>query len=71
MRFSKKLMIERVKREGRGDMLTPETLAFIEMLDGKEATTSCWRRQVYGEPLLWVDLGDGHGEYVNEADCVE
>lgn len=69
MRFSKQKMIDRVTREGRADMIDKQALEIMTKLDGKEATTSCWKRQVYGEPVLWVDLGDGKGEYVNELDC--
>lgn len=69
MRFSKVKMIERITREGKADMLTDDVMAIMDKLDGKSASTICWRRQVYGEPVLWVDLGDGEGEYVNERDC--
>ena len=69
MRFSKQKMIDRLTREGRADMIDKQALEIMDRLDGKEATTSCWQRQVYGEPVLWVDLGDGAGEYVNEFDC--
>lgn len=71
MKFSKAKMVERITREGRADMLDDKALAIMDKLDGKRATTSCWKRQVYGEPVLWVDLGNGEGEYVNELDCVE
>ena len=69
MRFSKQKMIDRVTREGRADMIDKQSLEIMTKLDGKEATTHCWRRRVYGEPVLWVDLGNGEGEYVNEDDC--
>ena len=69
MVFRKQRMIDRVTREGRADMINDTVLAIMDKLDGKKATTSCWKRQVYGEPVLWVDLGNGEGEYVNELDC--
>ena len=69
MVFRKQMMIDRVTREGRADMINDTVLAIMDKLDGKKATTSCWKRQVYGEPVLWVDLGNGEGEYVNELDC--
>ena len=69
MIFRKQKMIDRVTREGRADMINDTVLAIMDKLDGKKATANCWRRQVYDEPVLWVDLGNGQGEYVNELDC--
>lgn len=58
-------MIERVKREGKGDMLDETTLAFINSLDGKEADTYNWASVVNGENLALID----GKTYVNVADC--
>lgn len=69
MRFSKQRMIDRVKKAGLGDRLTEDIIKTMDNLDGQEATASCWRRQVYGEPVLWVVGKDGTGEYVSEEDC--
>lgn len=69
MVFSKKKMVDRITREGRADLIGPEEEAIMDNLDGQEATRSCWRRVVYGEPVLWVVGKDGNGNYVNERDC--
>lgn len=70
MKFSKERMIARIKKEGRADMINDAVLAIMNNLDGQEATTACWRRQVYGEPVLWCIGKDGNGTIVNEADCI-
>lgn len=70
MRFSKQKMIERLTEEGRADAITESIIAIMDNLDGQEATASCWKREVYGEPVLYVYGKDGNGEYVNEADCI-
>lgn len=69
MVFKKEKMLARIKAEGREEMVDGTVLAILENLDGQTATTSNWRRQVYGEPVLWVVGKNGEGEYVNEADC--
>lgn len=70
MKFSKQMMIERLTAEGRADAITDGVIAIMDNLDGQEASASCWKRQVYGEPVLYVYGKDGQGEYVNEADCI-
>lgn len=67
--FRKEKMVARIIAEGRTDMLTPEIDAIMDKLDGREATDHCWRRQVLGEPVLYVVGRGGTGTYVNEADC--
>lgn len=62
-------MINRVKREGRGNLLDKETLAKIMSLDGKSGTDYNWRSQVYGEDLVYIHDGNGGGEYVAACDC--
>lgn len=69
MKFSKQKMIERVTREGRADMIDAESLAIMDNLDGQEAHTNSWRRQVYGEPVLVCTGKDGKVYNVNENDC--
>ena len=69
-KFSKQRMIDRLKNEGLEDQITPEIIAIMDNLDGRNASASCWRRRVYDEPLLYVVGKDGIGEYVNEADCI-
>lgn len=68
-KFSKQRMIERLTKEGRAKAITEEVVRIMDNLDGQEASASCWRRQVYGEPVLYVVGKDGTGEYVNELDC--
>ena len=70
-KFKKQAMIDRLIREGRYDEITQEAFEIMDMLDGKEASESCWRRIVCGEPVLWVAIDgvNGNGFYVNEADC--
>lgn len=70
MVFSKAKMVERLTEEGRADMITEGILEIMDNLDGQEAISSCWRRQVHGEPVYWVVGKDGNGEYVNEDDCI-
>ena len=67
--FSKKKMIDRLNKEGLSNQITPEIISIMDNLDGRAASASCWRRQVYDEPVLWVVGKDGKGEYVNELDC--
>lgn len=69
MTFKKELMVARLTKEGRADQITEEIIKIMDNLDGQPATASCWNRQVYDEPVLWVVGKDGNGEYVNEADC--
>ena len=68
-KFSKTKMLERIKSEGRMDMVGETELAIIDDLDGQDAVESCWARRVYGEPVLWVVGKSGVGHYVNENDC--
>jgi hypothetical protein len=68
-KFSKKLMMARLEKENRLSQVTSEAEAIMDDLDGQEAITSNWRRQVYGEPVYWVVGKSGAGQYVAEADC--
>ena len=68
-KFDKNLMIKRLTEEGRADQIDDEIKAIMDNLDGQEAVSNCWRRVVYGEPVLWVVGKNGKGEYVNERDC--
>ncbi len=70
MKFCKDRMIARLTEEGRAEAITDGILAIMDNLDGQEASASCWKRQVYGEPVLYVVGKDGNGEYVNEVDCI-
>lgn len=65
-RFVAEKMINRIRREGRSDMLTEETIGFIHSLDGKVGTDYNWQSQVMGEPLVWLQEAQ---TYVNIVDC--
>ena len=69
-RFSKEKMVARITADGRADMIDDEVISIMDNLDGCEASASCWRRQVYDEPVLWVVGKNGEGQYVNEDDCI-
>lgn len=69
MVFKKEKMVARVTKEGRAEMIDDEVIEMMDNLDGCFASTNCWRRVVYGEPVLWVVGKNGEGAYVNENDC--
>lgn len=58
--FSKKRMIERLKKEGREAELTEEILKIMDVLDGRDAEDNCWRRVVYEEAVYFVTFPNGH-----------
>lgn len=63
-------MLARVKREGKGELLDKETVAFIKSLDGKVGNDNNWRSMVYDEPLVWIEgVGSEDGVYVAACDC--
>ena len=64
--FRAQKMIDRVKREGKEDLLTEETLKFIQSLDGKVGTDYNWQAIVKGENLVWLEEAK---TYVNKVDC--
>ena len=70
MKFSKDKMVARLTKAGLADQITPDVIKIMDNLNGQQATASCWLRVVHGEPVYWVVGKDGHGEYVNEADCL-
>lgn len=75
--YSAKRTIDRVLNEQdpelsriRRDVIRkPEIVKILEDLDGQDATPSCWRRQVQGEPVMYVVGRSGEGQYVSEDDC--
>lgn len=69
MVFKKEKMIARIKEEGMAELITEDVLKIMDNLDGQRAEESCWRRRVYGEPVMYVIGKDGIGQYVNELDC--
>ena len=65
--FRAQKMIDRCMREGNGDLLTEETVAFIKSLDGKVGTDYNWQSVVKGEDnLVWIAEAN---TYVNKVDC--
>lgn len=68
--FRAQKMIDRVKKEGREDLLDEETLKTIKMLDGKQANDHNWQSVVMHEPLAWIEADeDQDGMYVALCDC--
>ena len=70
MVFSKQKMLERIKCEGRMNLVGEVELAIMDNLDGCEVTESCWERVVKHAPVYWCVGKNGEGMYVNENDCV-
>lgn len=68
LKFSKRKMVERLIKEGKGDQITTEIEAIMDDLDGQPTTEQCWDRQVLDEPVLWCVGKSSHGQYVNELD---
>ena len=75
--YSAKRTIDRVRNEQdpelariRRDVIrSPKIVKILDDLDGQPATASCWRRQVHGEPVMYVVGRSGEGRYVHEDDC--
>ena len=64
--FKAEKMLDRIRKEGCGDLLDEQTVEFIKSLDGKEADDYNWRSQVHGEPVGWIEECE---VYVNIHDC--
>lgn len=64
--FRAQKMIDRVKNEGRENMLDKETLNTIYSLDGKTGNDYNWASVVNGENLVWIEDAK---MYVNKNDC--
>ena len=67
--FKKERMLKRIEREGLSHMVTDETLAIMDNLDGQEVTTACWNRQVFDCPVYACTGKDGKVYDVFEDDC--
>ena len=65
--FRAEKMIARIKKEGRAEMLTDETVAYINSLDGKVGTDYNWQSVAMGEENM-VYIAD-ENTYVNKLDC--
>lgn len=63
--FSMKKMMKRLKAEGREHLVEPQFKNLMYELDGHKASARCWRRVVYGQPVMYCC-----GHLVNELDCV-
>ena len=68
--FSKEKMIERLKNEGRFSEIDDDIIEIMNNIDGQEARTNSWRRQVFDDAVLSVKGKDGKYYDVNECDCV-
>lgn len=68
--FRAQKMIDRIVREGRGDLLDDKTLEVIRSLDGEPANDYNWQSVTMGEPLALISATDKHEQmYVNVCDC--
>lgn len=68
--FSKKLMMERLEREGRSHLVDEESAKIMDMLDGQEAVKNDFKALIYDELEFFVRVG-GKNYPVNPADCVD
>lgn len=70
--FRKQKMLDRLAKNGiKESDIDAECMDIMNKLDGHAATPSCWRRQVYQEPVMWVPLpglNKNNGAYVHEED---
>lgn len=64
--FRAQKMIDRIKAEGRGELLDEATLKTIWSLDGKVGTDYNWQSVVHDENLVWIEDAK---MYVNKNDC--
>lgn len=71
LKFSKQKMLDRIKSEGREDLIDDKVKQIMDNLDGQMTNPHCWQRVVNDEPVYYVVGKDGTGNYVNEKDCVE
>lgn len=68
--FKAKKMIDRVIREGKGNLLDDDTRAKIMALDGEPANTYNWASIVHGDDVALISKTDSHPEtYVAVCDC--
>lgn len=64
--FRAQKMIDRIRSEGRGELLDDKTLDMIWSLDGMVGDDYNWQSVVKGENLVYIAEAD---TYVNFADC--
>lgn len=70
MHFSKERMLNRIKEEGRMNLVGPAELAIMDNLDGQPVSTANWNRQVRGDAVLSCQGKDGKVYDVAEVDCL-
>lgn len=66
--FRSQMMFDRLKKEGRENLIDEETGNFILSLDGAEGTDHNWKNVVQDEPLVYLPEKE---TYVNIKDCIE
>jgi hypothetical protein len=69
LRFKKSKMLERIKAEGREDLIDETVLKIMDNLDGQEVSSANWNRQVYGEDVYSCYGKDGKVYDVAACDC--
>ena len=71
MIFKAQKMIDRIKREGRENLLDEDTIKFIWKLDGKRGNDYNWQSFVHGDDVVWIEKDEEqNGAYVARCDCV-
>lgn len=68
--FSKQKMLDRLKKEGRSDMVDEESAKIMDALDGKEAIKNDFKALVHGQLEYFVVYED-KSYPVNPNDCIE
>lgn len=68
--FSKKKMLDRVEKEGLSHLLSPDILALLDELNGKEVDNYCWRNYVMDENIGIIRVPSYNRDYteINLAD---
>ena len=66
--FKSERMLDRIKKEGKENLLDDETRDFIISLDGAEGTDHNWEFMVKDAPLVYLTEKK---TYVNIEDCIE
>lgn len=66
--FKSERMLDRIKKEGKENLLDDKTRNFILSLDDAEGTDHNWEFMVKDEPLVYLTA---KGTYVNICDCIE
>ena len=68
--FRAQKMLDRVKKEGKENLLDQQTIDFIWSLDGEIGNDYNWESFVNGNDMVWIPANDKHdGTYVALCDC--